>query len=109
MYQRGSYPSHRRGKRELEAKEEMDGAGNNSGKKNFRLHGDNLDPKPGKSAEDSWNLEKQELGKIPDGEDPKSQRRANHNGGQGGVENSHNKASCILKAQVVVIEETEKT
>ena len=86
MYQRGSYPSDRRGKREPEAKGEMDGAGSNSGKKNFRLQGDNLDPKPGKSTENSGYLEKQELGKNLDDEGPKSQRRTNHNVGQSTVE-----------------------
>ena len=52
MYQRGSDPiaSGRKGKREWEAKGEMDGTGSNSGKKTLRSPGDNLNPELGKSA-----------------------------------------------------------
>ena len=67
-------------------KGETGDAGSNGAKGNLKLPGVNIDPKQGKSTEDSGYLEKQELGKIPDDENPKSQWRPNHSGGQGAAE-----------------------
>ena len=88
MYPKGPSGGRRGRKVSSGIKRETGDTRSNGAKGNLKLPGVNIpvDPEQGKSTEDSGYLEKQELGKIPDDEDPNSQRRANHIGGQGAVE-----------------------
>ena len=97
MYPKGPSGGRRGRKVSSGVKGETGDARSNGAKENLKLPGVNIpvDPEQGKSTEDSGYLEKQELGKIPDDEDPNSQRRANHIGGQSAVEKQSQQQSMM--------------